>query len=199
MSVGAAEQTTGTVLDSLGAPHVVLHDLVVARTSPPLEHLVIGPGGVFAVEAKRYSNPVVVHGPMASCGGRPMSPVLVKIGRRAAAVRAALGAEVRPVLCVESEVEPDGKRDRLTVEAVEITSLRRLLRVVTRDRKALTFEEVRRLGAVACARFAPAGRRPCACGGELVVRRRRSDGATLLTCSRYPVCRVAEPLGVRRA
>jgi Nuclease-related domain len=34
---------------------VVLHDLAVPRSRANLDHLVIGPGGVFVVDSKRYS------------------------------------------------------------------------------------------------------------------------------------------------
>ena len=197
MTVASSEPTTTGELDALRPPHVVLHEVTLPRSQATVEHVVLGPGGAFTVESKRYGSTVVVRGRQAFIGDRLLSPVLEQVARRAAAVRAALGVEVRGVLCVLSAVDPDGKRDRLLVEGVEITSLRRLTKVLERDRKALTHEALLRLGVLAATRLGVPGRRPCACGGELVVRKRKVDGMPVLACSRHPVCRVAEPLGRR--
>ena len=195
MTVTSTEPTTAGELGGLKPPHVVLSDLALPRAKARLEHLVLGPGGVFAIESKRWSSPVHVRGRAAFLGDRLLSPVLEPIARRAAAVKAALGVDVRGVLCVLSPVEPDGKKDRLLVEGVEITSLRRLTRIVTREHKAHGYEDLLRLAALAAVRLTPSGRRPCPCGGELLPRRRRSDGAVVLACSRHPVCRSAQPVG----
>jgi len=199
VALASAEREVHEALDALKAPFVVHHDLVLPRTGAPVEHLVLGPTGVFLVEAKRYANPVIVRGRVAHCGGRSMGPVVDQAARRAAAVRSVLGVEVRAVLCVLSPLEPDGKRDRLVVDGVELTSARWLTRVLTRKGTGLSYEALVRLAALTVVRFAPKERRPCACGGDLVVRRRKSDGAALLTCSRHPVCRVAEPVALRSA
>lgn len=195
MAVASPEPTTAGELDALEPPHVVLSDLALPRSPARLEHLVLGPGGAFAVVTKRYSNTVHVRGRTAFVGDRLLSPVLEPVARRAAAVQAALGVEVRGVLCVLSPVEPDGKRDRLLVEGVEITSARRLARIITRDHKTHGYEDLLRLAVLAAVRLTPPGRRPCPCGGELLPRRRMRDGAVVLACSRHPVCRSALPVG----
>ncbi|MFI5974164.1 nuclease-related domain-containing protein [Streptomyces sp. NPDC051452] len=107
----AAEETVGKVLDGLeGAGWHTLHSVPLPGGAR-IHHLLIGPGGVFAVHALyARKTRVLVAGPMVTLGRREAEPLLR--GLRADADRAsyALTAEVRPVLALAGPA-------RLTVTA----------------------------------------------------------------------------------
>ncbi|MFG2636955.1 nuclease-related domain-containing protein [Streptomyces sp. NPDC048362] len=107
----AAEETVGKVLDGLeGAGWLTLHSVPLPGGAR-IHHLLIGPGGVFAVHALyARKTRVLVAGLTVTLGRREAEPLLR--GLRADADRAsyALTAEVRPVLALAG-------RARLTVTA----------------------------------------------------------------------------------
>ncbi|MEU9521242.1 nuclease-related domain-containing protein [Streptomyces sp. NPDC048224] len=107
----AAEQTTGSALDRLdGAGHHVLHSLPLPG-GDRVHHLLIGPGGLFALHvlpARRQR--VRVADPLVALGRGAPFPLLRRVRADADRASYALTAQVRPVLVL---VEPA----RVTVAA----------------------------------------------------------------------------------
>ncbi|MFI2430944.1 nuclease-related domain-containing protein [Streptomyces sp. NPDC018693] len=102
----AAEQTVGDALDRLdGAGWQTLHSVPLPG-GDRIHHLVIGPGGLFAVHSLyARKQRVLVADPLVGLGRRAPEPLLRRA--RAAADRAsyALTAEVRPVLVLVGPAE----------------------------------------------------------------------------------------------
>ncbi|MET8767784.1 nuclease-related domain-containing protein [Streptomyces sp. NPDC004658] len=96
-----AEQTVGEVLDGLeGAGWHTLHSLPLPG-GDRIHHLVIGPGGLFAVHAlyaRRIR--VLVADPMVTLGRRETEPLLRRLRADADRASYALTAEVRPLLAL---------------------------------------------------------------------------------------------------
>ncbi|ELS56437.1 nuclease-related domain-containing protein [Streptomyces viridochromogenes] len=99
-----AEQTVGDALDRLdGAGWHALHSVPLPG-GDRIHHLVIGPGGLFAVHTLyARKQKVTVADPMVSLGRRPPNPLLRRVRADADRASHALTAEVRPVLAL---VEP---------------------------------------------------------------------------------------------
>ena len=111
-AVGAeGEERVGEVLSSASGI-VPLHDRRVPGSTANIDHVVVGPSGVFVVDAKKYTGRVEVRtvGGLFSTrqqlwvGGRNRSALAEAMGRQVEVVRSALGPEhadvpVRPVLC----------------------------------------------------------------------------------------------------
>ncbi|MFJ2827431.1 nuclease-related domain-containing protein [Streptomyces sp. NPDC087263] len=97
----AAEQTVGEALDHLeGAGWHTLHSLPFPG-GDRLHHLVIGPGGLFAVRALyARKQRVLVADPMVTVGRREPHPLLRRIRADADRASYALTAEVHPVLAL---------------------------------------------------------------------------------------------------
>ncbi|MFD3504988.1 nuclease-related domain-containing protein [Streptomyces sp. NPDC058676] len=97
----AAEQAVGEALDRLdGAGWHTLHSVPLPG-GDRVHHLVIGPGGLFAVHtlhARRQR--VTVADPMVALGRREPRPVLRRVRADAARASYALTAEVHPVLAL---------------------------------------------------------------------------------------------------
>ncbi|MFJ4325223.1 nuclease-related domain-containing protein [Streptomyces tricolor] len=125
-----AEQTVGAALDGLeGAGWHTLHSLPLPG-GDRIHHLLIGPGGLFAVHALYARKArVLVADPMVALGRREAEPVLRRL--RSAADRAAyaLTAEVRPLLALvgpaEVTVRPEPRGVRILADT-ELTGLGRL-------------------------------------------------------------------------
>ncbi|MGW2638734.1 nuclease-related domain-containing protein [Streptomyces sp. NPDC001348] len=126
----AAEQTVGEALDRLdGTGWHTLHSVPLPG-GDRIHHLVIGPGGLFAVHtvnARRHR--VLVTDPMVTLGRRDPLPLLRRARTAADRASHALTAEVRPVLALVDPGEvsiPVPPRDVRVLRAPDIESLSRL-------------------------------------------------------------------------
>jgi hypothetical protein len=102
----AAEEAVGTVLDGLeGAGWHTLHSIALPG-GDRIHHLLLGPGGLFAVHAlyARKSR-VLIADPMVTVGRRDAEPLLRRLRSVADRASYALTAEVRPVLALAGPAE----------------------------------------------------------------------------------------------
>ncbi len=153
------EVRTGQQLDDLPEGYTVLHDLRLPGTRANIDHVVIGPTGVFTVETKNYSSDVTIRSGTARRAGRSMDPVLAQANGQASALRRVLRCEVRAVVCVQGAgVALQGWFAKPVVDGVRFCSGRRLGDVLTRMPSALSGGEVERLSQAARAQFRPATR-----------------------------------------
>ncbi len=152
----AGEEQTAAVLDPLEADgYVVLHDRRMPGSRANLDHVVIGPTGVWVVETKSYEGALRVRGGELWIGGRRRPGFVDQARRAAAAVAAALDdVAVTPLLCVHRADFPLLSRPRLA--GVAIVGPGRLARVIREGPAVLEPSEVERLADRAEARLRPA-------------------------------------------
>jgi hypothetical protein len=102
------EEAAARVLALLPESYDVFHGLAAGTggTAADLDHVVVGPQGVFAVETKNWSGRIeIVDGQVMYNGRRPDRPPVEQVGRAADALRATLRAAVgeavpvQPILC----------------------------------------------------------------------------------------------------
>jgi hypothetical protein len=215
----AGERRTASDLARLPTAFVVLHDLRMPGSRANIDHLVIGPTGVFTVETKSYAKGVQIKGKRAMTGGRSMDAAIAQAHRQAETMAGVLGHEVRPVICVQDGPLELGWLSRPTVAGVRFTTGKRLARVLAEGPTildAVTIASISSPGATAGRQRAPksatrptsvtptapgppnpatavGGERRCACGAPQVLRKRRSDGNPFWGCSTYPRCRLTSP------
>jgi hypothetical protein len=105
----------------------VLHDLAVPGSRANIDHLLIGPGGVFVVDSKLYTGRLhLAPGGSLWHGRYPLAPVLRAVrfeADQAAQVLATPGVEVVPLVAVHGAPVPWGK---LVVDGVPVVGARRL-------------------------------------------------------------------------
>jgi hypothetical protein len=134
------ERLVGAALDRL-EPHGwrVLHDRRMPRSRANIDHLVVGPGVVFTVDAKRYTGRLVARRGALIIKGRDRSKLLDQARRQRDAVRAALDAAgypdvtTVPVLCFSGVEWPLLFRPH-RIGDVLLCSPRRLRRTLTTGR-----------------------------------------------------------------
>ena len=100
----AGEQRVGAALAALEpAGWQILHDRRVPRSSANIDHIAVGPAGVWVIETKSWQGQLEVGASQLRLNGRPVSAVYDQVWREAAAVRAAVGGRytVRAVVCVD--------------------------------------------------------------------------------------------------
>jgi hypothetical protein len=105
--VGAVgEEKTAAALERLGDSWVVLHDRRIPGSRANIDHIAIGPPGVFVIESKDYSGQVSLGGNEIRVNGRRVGWV-DQVRREADAVLAVLPADfqkspapVTPIICV---------------------------------------------------------------------------------------------------
>jgi Nuclease-related domain len=105
----------------------VLHDLAVPGSWANLDHVVIGPGGVFVIDSKQYRGRLQLDPSGRLWHGRyPLAPTLRAVSfeaDRAAQVLSDPGVAVVPIVAVHGAHVPWGK---VSVEGVPVVAARRL-------------------------------------------------------------------------
>jgi hypothetical protein len=123
----AGERRTARLLDHLERHGwAILHDLAVPSSRANLDHLVIGPGGVFVIDSKQYSGRLQLDSSGRLWHGRyPLAPTLRAVefeADRAAQVLADPQVVV-PIVAVHGAEIPWGK---VVTDGVPVVAARRL-------------------------------------------------------------------------
>src|SRR6266511_2380041 len=143
------EQRTARRLRRLGRGWTVFHDLAIPGSRANVDHLVIGPPGVFLVDSKHYRGRLTLT-PEGSLwyGHHPLAGVLATIRWEAAVLSQTLGTTVTPMLCVHHAQLPWGE---LMAEGIPVlaadrvtTTLRALPPLLDEVQLALLTEQARR-------------------------------------------------------
>jgi Nuclease-related domain len=124
----AGERRTARLLGPLERyGWAVLHDLAVAGSRANLDHLVIGPGGVFVIDSKQYRGRIQLDRSGRLWHGRyPLAPALRAVSfeaDQAAQVLPDSGVAVVPIVAVHGTQVPWGK---VVVNGVAVLPARRL-------------------------------------------------------------------------
>lgn len=163
--VGAeGERKTAKYLDGLAeAGFVVLHDRKVPGYGGNLDHVAIGPTGVWTIETKNLTGKVEIDGDSLRIRGYRQDKIVDQVVREAAAVQVALreplaghGLSVTPVICLHRAELPWFNK---TVRGVRLASGRQLVRLLRDGDRRLGPEDVQRLADDARRLLAPAARR----------------------------------------
>jgi hypothetical protein len=197
------EVATARLLDRLPDGYEVRHDLRMPGSRANIDHVVVGPTGVFTVETKSYQGGVRIAGSRVTSGGRRRDGIVEQAAGQAAAISERIGLPVAPIVVVHGGVEV-GWFSSPVVGGVRFCSPQRLVKVLKRGATALspaTFAAaLAGLDGGSVPNSAPGTvarekqREGCSCGGRWVERQRRSDGARFLGCSRFPACRATRNL-----
>jgi hypothetical protein len=133
---------------------VVLHDLAVPSSRANLDHLVIGPGGVFVIDSKQYRGRLQLDPSGRLWHGRyPLAPALHAASfeaDQAAQVLPDPGVAVVPIVSVHGAQVPWGK---VVVGGVPVVSARRLPSMLRELPAVLAPERVAALANQARVRF----------------------------------------------
>lgn len=155
----AGELATAEILSRLPSRRwVVVHDLALPGSRANVDHLVIGPTGVWVVDTKAYRARVEARRRRVLVGGVPLSTAAVRWEAEVAS--GMLGVTARPVIALHCRGLP--RRGR-SCDGVRVVPARRLVRRLKRGsrlRPCMDAHRVRDLAAVTRARFAnlrPAG------------------------------------------
>src|SRR5215216_2507898 len=110
----AGERRTARLLDPLERHGwAVLHDLAVPRSRANIDHLVVGPGGVFVIDSKHYRGRLQLDGSGRLWHGRyPLAPTLRTVDYEADQAAQVLGdpdVVVVPIVAVHGAQVPWGK------------------------------------------------------------------------------------------
>jgi hypothetical protein len=135
--------------------YAVFHDVAIPGTPANADHLLIGPPGAILVDSKRYTGQITqsADGPVWH-NHYPMDHALRALRLETAAISAALGVQVRPVVCVHGAQVAHGG---LTAGDVEILPAGRLPSVLRSSRQQLCEADVAALVAHALTVLRPAG------------------------------------------
>jgi len=151
-AVGAeGERRTAEALARLEADgYRVLHDRCIPGSLANIDHVVVGPTGVYVVETKSWSGAVRVRNGVIRVAGR-RSAVMEQVRREADAVAVAVpGTQVTPIVCVH---RADLPLRRLEVDGVRVVGPKALLARLREGPVRLDLADVERLTAQLDARL----------------------------------------------
>jgi hypothetical protein len=154
----AGERRTARLLAGLERQGwVVLHDLAVPGSRANIDHLVVGPGGVFVIDSKQYRGRLRLDPSGRLWHGRyPLAPTLEAVSfeaDRAALVLIDPDVVVVPVVAVHGAQVPWGK---VVTQGVPVVAARRLPSMLRSLPAVLGPERVAVLADQARVRFRPA-------------------------------------------
>jgi hypothetical protein len=155
----AGERRTARLLDPLERQGwAVLHDLAVPHSQANIDHLAIGPGGVFVIDSKQYRGRLQLDPSGRLWHGRyPLAPTLRAVdfmADQAALVLTDPDVVVVPVVAVHGAQVPWGK---VVTQGVPVLSARRLPSMLRQLPAVLGPERVAGLADQARVRFHAAG------------------------------------------
>lgn len=129
--------------------YTLLHDRKIPGSKANIDHIAIGPGGVFVIETKNYEGKVTVRGDDLLVSGRKRTTIVEQTWREAVAVQGALapeltrlGLDVTPILCIHGAELP---WSRTTVQGVRVCGARELRGVMGKADTRLSPDDVDRL------------------------------------------------------
>ena len=156
------ELRTGRLLEPLeGEGFRILHDRKIPGSrAANIDHIVIGPPGIFVVETKSLGGSLQIRGNDVFVAGRRKTKMIDEVKREALAVQTAFADEiaahgwtVSPVICVH---RADLPMFRSEVAGVRIVSGKDLVKRLREADHLLAPADVERLAALAAARLLPA-------------------------------------------
>jgi hypothetical protein len=155
----AGERRTARLLDPLERHGwTILHDLAVPGSQANLDHLVIGPGGVFAIDSKQYRGRLQLDAVGKLWHGRyPLAPAVRAASweaDQAAQVLPDPGMAVAPIVAVHGAQVPWGK---VVTDGVPVVSARHLPSMLCQLPVVLGPERIVGLADQARVRFHAAG------------------------------------------
>jgi hypothetical protein len=159
-STGAeGERRTAELLAPLsGKGFVIFHDRRRPGSRGNLDHIVIGPTGVFVIDSKKYSAKVVIGRDTLTCRGRRLDKVVEGALRQRDALAQVVGDPglIHPVLCFhQTELEKRHRFMRPVCRTVEVCGAKRLVAVISKRPQVLSSDEVAALALRINDRFPP--------------------------------------------
>lgn len=148
------ERLTARALESLEADgYVLLNDLRIPGKRSNVDHVLVGPSGVYVIESKNYSGTVKITSRTVMLNGRRRDKDIEEVLREAEVVEAALGdrteaVEVTPVLWLHAGEVAGSLFSDPVVQGVGIGSSRKLPGWIRGRPKILSQDEVRAVAGI---------------------------------------------------
>lgn len=144
--IGAeGERRTAKALDKLPPSYRVLHDLPMPRSRANIDHVVVGPTGVFTIETKNYKHGVKIKGGNVYSAGRKLDGAVAQAKKQTDAVAVTTGASVTPIVCVHGEGVSVDWFQKPVIDGVRFCSGRALAKTITKRTAVLSAEAIEEL------------------------------------------------------
>src|SRR3954452_4506577 len=122
------EPSVGRRLNELPRDYAVLHDVLIPGTNTRSDHVVVGGGGIYVVDSKKYSGRLVYSNKMLWHGRFPIADKLEGAQWEADCIADAIGRPVVPVLCYVDQVLPQPVTTLGSVIVCRLSSLMTVVR-----------------------------------------------------------------------
>jgi hypothetical protein len=159
-AAAAERRTAGDLVELEAGGYVLLHDRAIPGTRGNVDHLAIGPAGVYVVESKNLRGKLTIAAEKLFVGERTRTGVIDETYRAAIAVQVCLAdrlnearATVHPILCVNRTTQLLLDNE---VQGVRVVSGPQLARFLRRQPEVLDAATVQSIADLADRRLPPA-------------------------------------------
>jgi hypothetical protein len=206
------ERFTAWVLGGLPKGWHVLNDIPVGDRGANIDHLVIGPGGIFTVNTKNLTGKVVIYSRALYVNGHRTSyyPAAKHEAERASKLltahlgRPVTATGVLAILADDIDIKarpvdllvgtPRGAKAKF-LKALVSLSEQDVVEITAAASKPETWTPRRPAATATLVTDSGSFGEPCTCGGVFVERTRKADGERFLGCIRFPKCRQTRQIG----
>ena len=119
----AGEQDTALELATLGPHYTALHDLRIAGSKANVDHVVIGPTGVFVIDSKNHTGKITFSKGTLWSGKYPQTWKLDALRFEARHIRLRVGRPVSTIMCF---VSGQLAQDPIIIDDIHVTSIGKL-------------------------------------------------------------------------
>jgi Nuclease-related domain len=134
------EQITATFMETLGPNYTAIHDLGIPGSRANVDHVVVGPTGIFVVDSKNHSGRISYNKGTLWSGTNPQSRQLEALRFESEYVATLLG---RPVVTIMCFVKGKLAKDPMLVDGIQIVSLKSLREAIRSGPPTLSEAEAR--------------------------------------------------------
>jgi hypothetical protein len=121
------ERVTAQVMETLGPSYTAFHDLRIPQSTANIDHVVVGPSGIFVVDSKNYRGRITYNKQTLWSDQRPLTRKLASLHFEADYVQRLLG---RPVVTIMSFVDGNLPKGSMVVDGVHVIALNQLQRTI---------------------------------------------------------------------
>lgn len=137
-ATAASARPVGEILAELPGEYHVIAGASVVDDGDLVDHVVIGPTGVFTIEARAYNCGVVIEHGRAFVNGRSLDDLVAQVSHAAGSIGRRVRNPVTPIVCAQGGVRVETFLGSPVVDGVRFCDERHLIRTITAGRSVLS-------------------------------------------------------------
>ncbi len=137
-NTAASARPVGEILAELPTDYHVIAGASVSDEGELVDHVVIGPTGVFTIESRSYNCGVAIDHGHAFVNGRSLDDLVAQVSHAAGSIGRRVRNPVTPLVCAQGGVRVESFLGNAVVDGVRFCDGQHLLQTITSGRSVLS-------------------------------------------------------------